>query len=595
MRIYTLAAALALMLGHNAAHALEGCYVGDTPHNGGTYDSIRYNVEFPILDIYIAAEVFDLEYPYLLDPDVALAEIRRWVQEIQPQLGASFRIRYRGSTSTLGCCSYASRNNAGCGNFTTPTLIISVAGGSEATGGSQQTPNGDMFCGEINIPDLTPSVCNYTTFPFTGCANGFTCASGLCREAARLRKFRFSLWHELMHVLRYEHQDDAMCASAWQNDASVVLKTWGSNDIFERPTMADIRNTRSAYGTAKHDAVRRLANGLTSDAWGSEYVIEANTAISEVAATDGNTHAEGYAFLARNGSGLDGRVRAVVYESGSWAAYWPSIYETYHRPAIARSRDQATNLWLVGFWEGETREAPEAKTLYFRQKEFGSSSWVAGGSLSVGSDGRLNDGLGLGYDPISDRFLVAWLTDDFKIAVASRTVASITWSSAYESTGSQRYWGDLDVACSPSNVSEIDANCMVTTFSKGSAIEYSLAETRWFTVTGGGAITFKSTATLLLTPEEALHSSPVMTAANPNASDPRAVIGYAINVLDGSDSREDQFWQAELVVDPEASFPIFWSTLEPTDDTGEFWFRGPGLGAHIYSSSVYKQLAYARY
>ena len=228
----------------------SGCFY-DGPLDGGSYDSIKHNVEHPVIDVYIDTAFLAMEKPYGIAPDVAHDAIAQWTEQVQPLLGSSFSVAYKGTTSTLTCDVYGS---GGSSSFTNPTIIV-VPKSSSGAGASMalyRTPNNDFHCAELRILDQ-PNVVGDTD---------------------RKRKVRWTLWHEFMHALGYAHSDEAQCEGVnnvtWVNDKSVAQNNWAfPGDVHAGPTYADIQNVRKTYGIREFDIQRRQTTGFASTSWSS--------------------------------------------------------------------------------------------------------------------------------------------------------------------------------------------------------------------------------------------------------------------------------------------------------------------------------------
>ena len=563
-----LALAVSAVMPISDGHAASGCYYGDGPFNdGASPPSIRNGARAIGIDVYIDQTFLDLSYPYGLPQVVARSIVEQWTPEIQSRLGSSFYLRYRGTTEDMVCCPYGS-SDPDCTDFPWPTIVIF---GQHSTttmfAGGERWPDpwDDLYCGKIGVGEWDEA----------------------SSDPLRPRKMRKALWHELMHVLHYQHQDAASCDADWQDDDSVVLENWGTSDVHMYATQADIRNIRSAYGTVYdadvggtfpgHKAVRQISNNFASTSWGSSVDLTNTDILSPIAAAEGDTHAEAYAFL-RGYNELQSKVYAKLYQNGSWTSTLSvSTVTTYHPVDIARSTGQATDRWLVAMLRNDTRENSD-KDLYFRERSMGAASWS--GTTQINTNLTTTASVSLGFDPIRDRFIVAYLDDDWNAAFRTRDVAGGAWTAATVVTGP--FYGGVDIACSPVDNSYTEHNCIAATQFNGSWQSVPSIRAYAFSLDANGALSLGMN-TFIVAPV----SLPVRVVANPVNADPQFTLSYISTAA--SDSPR------ELRTKTLSRSTFIWvdgstTTLPSSDNLYPVSLVPPGLGAHRYNATTYMQL-----
>lgn len=544
------------LLAQPAESTPSGCFYGAGPLGDDENPAVRVGEEFTVIDLYVSNAFLALDRPYGVDATVAHEIIRHWTQSVHGAFGSRFAVRYAGTTAATNCTGQDG-----------PVIIV-----------VPRTPAG-------------PGQSGFTTELNRGAENDLRCALfkvtdlyHITNDTSRARLFYSVLWHEFMHVLGYSHADEVTCwdgtNTTWLNEKTVNLISYSSGvDDHNSPTFADIKNVRRTYGVPELLVVRRLQG---SGGWSSELELD-NEGVGPVAAADGNTHAEGYVFNYYTGlGGWESKTRAAIYESGAWTEEAPSTLRSMHAPSIARSTGQATNKWLVGFLKGDDGDSTD-KDLYFRERNFGSSTWAAGGAVS--EDMVTSAQMAVAYDPFTNRFIVAYIDNDWNLLVRTRPFNSTTWSVAYEETD----FGDiyafsngLDVACSSYDSTGSYDNCVVSVRVLGTDSLSGFVLTRTFLVNGSGAVVFGDPwdSGYISAP---LTSTPVVSA-QPAGSEPQFRMAYA-QAGDAADT---------VRTFTKASNSIAWVAVTSLSANSAPWARPASIGAHVYSSTTYKQLAYSR-
>jgi hypothetical protein len=353
--------------------------------------------------------------------------------------------------------------------------------------------------------------------------------------------------------------------------------------LYQGPSAADVRALRSAYGDRAYPVAGSHTNGFDTDISWSETPVQIQTeqgAIGPAATFDTDQNAPGWVHPIRHAlARWAGEVRATLYmedlPTDRWQVQRVSDARIYHSPVIARSRGVMPNCWLVGMWVGDTRTSA-GKSLYFRQKIAGETDWHWGGTLDL--DVTRVDGLGLTFDPLTQRFVVAYINDDFQVEVRTRMLASTTWSEPVSTGFEAPVWSGGDIACSP--VDDDRGNCMLVGLTADASDPGIQA---WlFRIDPAGDAVFDADPVSMGPWNTRRATTPTITS-NPQDDDPQFILGYELG--GGDDGADERLYLMTFDRGADGFAEHGHTQVLPAE---RFW--GAPLGSHVYRGGGFLSL-----
>lgn len=518
------------------AQTPEGCQ--QLAVETGVFDRaiVRNTAGLSVIRVFVTQGFLDMDAPAGLQPGVAQDVIAQWIPEVQAQTGIALRLEMGGVGGNELCCP-PEHSDPACSTWTVPgiTLVESLT----PTGGNahaQRLPSGELHCGTIRIPNAEVAPCDFEQFPETGCREAARCDDDArCRALDAVLRLRSMLWHAIMHLLNHAHPTDPIRCPDHVDEESVIGSS--TTRLYQGPSAADVRGLRSAFGEQAYPMTHRYTDGFNpSHAWRepTDPIVVEVGAIGPAAAFDANDDAPGWVQPAQHSQvQWAGEAMAILFDDVAaglgWQTQSVSDALVYHAPVIARSQGTDPNCWLVGLWVADTRKHA-GKHLYFRQKIAGETEWHWGGTIELNI--AQVDGIGLGFDPHSQRFVVGYVTDTFEVELRTRPLAAPEWSDPVVLRTEAPMWGGVDIACS--DASDERGNCLLVGLS-ADPVDPGIRVFA-FAIDPTGIAAFDDQP-LSTGPWQTRRAVAPSLAANPQAGDPRFILGYTLGGTAGADNR----------------------------------------------------------
>lgn len=282
-------------------------------------------------------------------------------------------------------------------------------------------------------------------------------------------EFMRLLQHELGHVFRLEHQGWVGCPESNQDDVVTTCSPCAAAPIRRHLTRADRLYYRSDYGRWLFD-MREFYGDFDPATWVSTTRID-SAVVGSGATTDGNDLSSGYVYNAHI-AGFDDEVRAVLYESNWTGPETVSAWNSYYRPDVTRSIGKNPNKWLAAFLYNDSRENGN-RDIRISEKTFGQAGWT---ETSLDANVQVPQ-IAATYDPLSQQFLLATLTNSDEIQIRSRPFAGGGWAVDSLRNGGGgpmvKAYDGADIACSAwANNDGHNCVAVFVTADTSSAIKY---------------------------------------------------------------------------------------------------------------------------
>ncbi|MEZ4470203.1 MAG: hypothetical protein R3F60_05245 [bacterium] len=539
--------AVVALFGLRAAMAFEGCFIGNQPYAAihrladGTPDPR------PIIDFY-----FDDEFTTSAELNgLSAADAEELVKQVlvglQSEAGAPLFFRFAGYSPPAP--SYQGR----------PQIVFSAVddpvdcGSLDAVACAQPSaPSPEMLWGKV----------------------------WLIRNGADLRDlFRGTVAHEVLHTLRLEHPYDPSCALQWRDDESVLGTPWYSG-----LTMGDKRNLRTAYGYSEQSVRRRQSQPFGTWGWSAPTSLTEEVVLSPPRASNGRSRNHGVAYAVR-AWGDSGRPYVRIYEDPVWLA--PEAvtgWSTYHSPDLAWGTYGGESRWAVAILANDYREAL-GPDLVVAERTEGSTTWSQSARLDLNLK---TPWVAVTHDPMSGRWIVAYLTLQDEVTVRALTPGSLTWHTPVVVGAGWRFYRGVDIACSERHNSTTGANCLVSGIGTpdlpdGPGRGTGGVTNIWFRLSGTTPVVVATSSAFPLRADV-----PPQLVANPIAgANPQFLLGYTRSVtLDDwrklhfrSLSENDVFWGGWL------------STYTAGSADRQYLPFSPGT--HVFGGTAYNDLHYS--
>jgi hypothetical protein len=450
------------------AHAWDGCYYGDTPHTN------FQNAAGPIeIEVYYDSSFSNAPYIGTAGTHISVAAAKNIVTSVLSRMpaeaSANFTFRIMAGNPPVADCDDNSSERANPyviifgdpdESFCCPANTCGACAGSEQKAGTN-----DMKCGRIHFRlDV-----GYNYFGTNG------------NEFMRL------LTHELMHVFRFEHQDDATtdCAVTHPQNLNDLVNVCNNGaalctaatTVPRRHVTRAMRNYFQAdYGRDTHDLREYHGSGFGPPSW--TYSTLQTGILGPTATTEGTSVYSGYVYNKYVG-GSSNESRVLLYDTGGWTSEEiPTALDSFYRPDIARTIGLNPNLWMTAILGYDSREVP-TKYVQVSQRSFGAAGWASSYvTTASGYATTENYAVAIAFDPISGNWLLSLLNNSNEIVLYTRSAgAGGNWTQSAITNGgggaAVTAYDGADIACSAwANTDTHNCVAVYTTADTGSAIKY---------------------------------------------------------------------------------------------------------------------------